>query len=91
MKNNKKKNKNKKNGPVTGGADLYTGRLDVTRSGMGFVIVEGQDKDILVILMPSLLLKSTQHIIRMIVITFPEQNHLHHYHNSSREGRSDRL
>jgi ribonuclease R len=45
MKNKKKK---KKKGPATGGGDLYTGRLDVTRSGMGFVIVEGRDQDILV-------------------------------------------
>ena len=28
--------------------DLYKGRLDVTRSGMGFVIVEGKDEDIIV-------------------------------------------
>ena len=28
--------------------DLYNGRLDVTRSGMGFVIVEGKDEDIIV-------------------------------------------
>jgi ribonuclease R len=27
---------------------LYTGTLDVTRSGMGFVIVEGRDQDILI-------------------------------------------
>jgi ribonuclease R len=46
MKNKKKTNKKKK-----GAADdtnLYKGRLDVTRSGMGFVIVEGRDQDILV-------------------------------------------
>ncbi|HVS98501.1 MAG TPA: hypothetical protein VHE54_18540, partial [Puia sp.] len=42
---NKKKNK-KKSHPE--GAHLYSGRLDVTRSGMGFVIVEGRDQDILV-------------------------------------------
>ena len=29
-------------------ANSYKGRLDVTRSGMGFVIVEGRDQDILV-------------------------------------------
>ncbi|HEY4286048.1 MAG TPA: ribonuclease R [Puia sp.] len=41
-----KKKKKKKN--TTDTADLYKGRLDVTRSGMGFVIVEGRDQDILV-------------------------------------------
>jgi ribonuclease R len=44
----KNKKKNKKKGPAAHGADLLTGRLDVTRSGMGFVIVEGRDQDILV-------------------------------------------
>ena len=46
----KNKKKNKKKGPagVPHGAELLTGRLDVTRSGMGFVIVEGRDQDILV-------------------------------------------
>src|ERR1700743_3233681 len=44
---NKKKDKKKK-GPEGNGADLYKGRLDVTRSGMGFVIVEGRDQDILI-------------------------------------------
>src|SRR5215469_13786664 len=43
----KKMKKNKKK-PHADGAALYTGRLDVTRSGMGFVIVEGRDQDILV-------------------------------------------
>jgi len=47
MKNKKKKNKNKKD-PAAHGADTFTGRLDVTRSGMGFVIVEDRDQDILV-------------------------------------------
>ncbi len=47
MKNKKKKNKNKKKN-VSDGANLLTGRLDVTRSGMGFVIVEGREQDILV-------------------------------------------
>src|SRR6201996_8122850 len=46
MKNKKKKQKKGPAGP--GGGELYTGRLDVTRSGMGFVIVEGRDQDILV-------------------------------------------
>ncbi|MBS1605981.1 MAG: ribonuclease R [Bacteroidetes bacterium] len=44
---NKKKSKNKKKNAVDA-ANLYKGRLDVTRSGMGFVIVEGRDQDILV-------------------------------------------
>ena len=42
QKNNKKK---KKNSTVPG---IYKGRLEVTRSGMGFVITEQMDKDILV-------------------------------------------
>ncbi|HXO76344.1 MAG TPA: hypothetical protein VN824_13925, partial [Puia sp.] len=48
MKDNKdnKKKKNKKS--TTDTANVYRGRLDVTRSGMGFVIVEGRDQDILV-------------------------------------------
>ena len=44
---NKKKSKSKKKSAVDA-ANLYKGRLDVTRSGMGFVIVEGRDQDILV-------------------------------------------
>src|SRR6516164_7158041 len=48
MKNKKKiKHKNKKKTPAAS-AHLLEGRLDVTRSGMGFVIVEGRDQDILV-------------------------------------------
>jgi len=43
----KKKHKNKKKAPADA-AHLLQGRLDVTRSGMGFVIVEGRDQDILV-------------------------------------------
>jgi len=43
----KQKHKNKKKAPADA-ASLLTGRLDVTRSGMGFVIVEGRDQDILV-------------------------------------------
>lgn len=42
-KNNKKKNKHQ-----DAGRKLYTGRLEVTRSGMGFVVVEGMDKDIMI-------------------------------------------
>ncbi|RYD59012.1 MAG: ribonuclease R [Sphingobacteriales bacterium] len=30
------------------GSNTVTGRIDITRSGMGFVIVEGQNKDILI-------------------------------------------
>ena len=45
MKNNKKIKRKKSHAD---GASQYTGRLDVTRSGMGFVIVEGRDQDILV-------------------------------------------
>ena len=49
MKNKKKqkqhKHKKKGGAPDTG---LLTGRLDVTRSGMGFVIIEGREQDILV-------------------------------------------
>jgi len=41
-----KKKKKKKSG--TSSSHLLTGRLDVTRSGMGFVIIEGRDQDILV-------------------------------------------
>src|ERR1700760_5081415 len=40
--------KKKKKNNSAGAADVYTGRLDVTRSGMGFVIVEGREQDILV-------------------------------------------
>jgi ribonuclease R len=46
MKNKKKNNKMKKK--QTGSAGVFMGRLDVTRSGMGFVIVEGREQDILV-------------------------------------------
>ena len=42
-KNGKKKFK----GPETG-KKTYTGRLEVTKSGMGFVIVAGQDQDIMI-------------------------------------------
>ena len=41
-----KKKTKKKN--TTDSPDTYKGRLDVTRSGMGFVIVEGRDQDILI-------------------------------------------
>jgi ribonuclease R len=43
-----KDKKKKKDKVASNSADLYTGRLDVTRSGMGFVIVEGRDQDILI-------------------------------------------
>ncbi len=45
MKSSKKKNKKNNS---TDSSNLYKGRLDVTRSGMGFVIVEGRDQDILI-------------------------------------------
>ncbi len=48
MKDNKDNKKKKKKKSTTDTANLYKGRLDVTRSGMGFVIVEGRDQDILV-------------------------------------------
>ncbi|RYZ00131.1 MAG: ribonuclease R [Chitinophagaceae bacterium] len=44
---NKKKSK-RQSGQKQGGGDTHKGRLDVTRSGMGFVIVEGLDDDILI-------------------------------------------
>jgi ribonuclease R len=46
----KKKQKQHKNKKKAGAPDasLLTGRLDVTRSGMGFVIVEDREQDILV-------------------------------------------
>ncbi|HWK05256.1 MAG TPA: ribonuclease R [Puia sp.] len=47
-KNRNNRNKKKKHPAGIGGADLYKGRLDVTRSGMGFVIVEGREQDILI-------------------------------------------
>jgi ribonuclease R len=40
-----KKNKKKKD---SSGKKLYTGKLEVTRGGMGFVVVEGLEKDILI-------------------------------------------
>ena len=48
MKDNKDNKKKKKKKSTTDTANLYKGRLDVTRSGIGFVIVEGRDQDILV-------------------------------------------
>lgn len=42
----KKGNSNKKN--KTSAAGRYTGILDITRSGMGYVVVENLDKDILI-------------------------------------------
>lgn len=41
---NKKKSNQKKHQP----SSLYKGKLEITRSGMGFVIVEGLDTDVLV-------------------------------------------
>jgi ribonuclease R len=42
-----KSTKRKDKSPETG-RRVYTGKVEVTRSGMGFVVVEGQEKDILV-------------------------------------------
>jgi len=42
-KKTKKKDKN-----ISSNKNTYTGRLEITRSGMGFVIIEGQEKDIIV-------------------------------------------
>src|SRR5690348_537643 len=41
----KKKNKDKKRSSQV---EIIKGRLDISRSGMGYVIVEGVDKDIMV-------------------------------------------
>ena len=42
-KNTKRKNKNPESGK-----HIYTGRLEVTRSGMGFVVVDGLETDIII-------------------------------------------
>jgi ribonuclease R len=44
----KKAKTSKKKKEVASGTKVYTGKLEVTRSGMGFVIVEGQERDIMV-------------------------------------------
>ncbi|MBU7577643.1 MAG: ribonuclease R [Flavihumibacter sp.] len=44
----KKKSSSKKNKAKGTGSELPLGRLDITRSGMGFVIIEGLEQDILV-------------------------------------------
>ncbi|HET6255934.1 MAG TPA: ribonuclease R [Puia sp.] len=49
MKSKKKKStKHNKHKSTSDPSNLYSGTLDVTRSGMGFVVVEGRDQDILV-------------------------------------------
>jgi ribonuclease R len=48
IKNKKKKKEHSHSKGHSDSSELYKGRLDVTRSGMGFVIVDGQDEDILV-------------------------------------------
>src|SRR5580693_475496 len=49
MKNKKTKNeKHNKHKSTIDPSRLFSGTLDVTRSGMGFVVVEGRDQDILV-------------------------------------------
>src|SRR5580658_6112638 len=45
---NKKQNKQHKHKNTTDSSRQFTGTLDVTRSGMGFVIIEGRDQDVLV-------------------------------------------
>ncbi|MEY3922314.1 MAG: ribonuclease, partial [Bacteroidota bacterium] len=42
-KEKKKRNKEYKRQPT-----LYKGRLEITRSGMGFVVVEGLEKDVII-------------------------------------------
>lgn len=42
-----KKVKDKKKNPNSS-AEQYTGKLEITRGGMGFVVVEGRDKDIMI-------------------------------------------
>ncbi|MBC6489723.1 ribonuclease R [Flavihumibacter stibioxidans] len=44
----KKKSSGKKKKSKTSDSDLLKGRLDITRSGMGFVIIENQEQDILI-------------------------------------------
>ena len=46
--NNKHSKKKKKKKGEPDSSQLYTGRLDVTRSGMGFVIIEDREQDVLV-------------------------------------------
>jgi len=47
--NNKKKSKRKgQEEGRSGGPDQHKGRIEITRSGMGFVIVEGMETDILI-------------------------------------------
>lgn len=43
-----KKDKKKMKGAGSGSGQVFTGRLEVTRGGMGFVVVQGQERDILV-------------------------------------------
>ncbi len=42
------KSSKKKNNSADAGRHIYTGKLEVTRGGMGFVSVEGLDKDIMI-------------------------------------------
>jgi len=43
-----RKNSNKKKNKPVSGENLHKGTLDITRSGVGFVIVQGQENDILI-------------------------------------------
>lgn len=47
-KNHKKSDRKKNGGQTHKTHNEHKGRLEITRSGMGFVVVEGQDEDILV-------------------------------------------
>ena len=40
--------KNKKKNVNSGGRVTYKGVIEITRSGLGYVVVEGQPKDILI-------------------------------------------
>lgn len=43
-----KKNKKKRSKEYKGASSLYKGRFEITRSGMGFVIVEGLERDVII-------------------------------------------
>jgi ribonuclease R len=43
-----RKNSNKKKNKSVSGENLHKGTLDITRSGVGYVIVQGQENDILI-------------------------------------------
>ena len=43
-----KKNKKKRNKEYKRASALYKGRFEITRSGMGFVVVEGLERDVII-------------------------------------------